>query len=121
MISVASSTSSLSEQHKTPGVITSCTIALAGSLPIATARVVISRSVIIPTSSPPSRTGSDPTSKSLIFSAALCNVSSAWTVSTRELTNSLSCIEHPPTLQAHKNQQNQKKDRLPARRSFSVV
>src|SRR5262245_42992412 len=73
--------------------MTSRTRAVAGSRPSETARTVMSRSVIMPTSlSLGPQTGSGPTSSAFIFAAASCKVASGLTHSTPRVITSLTSM-----------------------------
>src|SRR5258708_250687 len=75
-----------------PGVMTSRTRVLRGSLPSATARTVMSRSVTMPARRSLSQMGSGPTSRSFILRAASCSVASGLTHSTPRVMTSFTCM-----------------------------
>jgi hypothetical protein len=72
-----------------PGDIVSLTAVVVGFLPAAVARIVMSRSVIMPSNRLPSQTGKEPTSKSFIFWAAVCKEALGLTTSTSRVIMSL--------------------------------
>jgi hypothetical protein len=77
------------------------TVALLGSLPAATARTVMSRSVTTPTSRSLSPTGRTPKSPSRISAAASLRLMPGLASLTSVLITSLTCMAHLPfTVQA---------------------
>jgi len=69
-------------EQRTFSVMTSATSDSCATMPSATPRTAMSRSVTMPTIAWPSSTGSEPTSMSRIRRAAACSVSSRCTVAT---------------------------------------
>jgi hypothetical protein len=95
--SIASPTDCSSVQHCTSPLITSETVVSSGSSPSATPRTVMSRSVIMPSSSPSWHTGSEPTSFSCISKAAWRSVSCGAIVQTSvDMMSATDSMVDPP-------------------------